>query len=316
LEFWRETSGHGSQAICTIAEGDYHYGLAAFINSLIASGYAGNIFVGTRGNPPEWLSQCKNNGQNCSYKTGSITIDVFVIDSDRHLTNYKPIFMQKIFLENEEIQYLWFMDPDICINFKWWFFEKWSTRGIALCEEIVRRGLSENNPLRLLWKEIGEANGLQCKRLFPGYYNGGLLGVGRGQIEFLSLWKKIIDIAAASGRNLQSFAESEVEHPFSMADQDALNMAVMFSDDAISTLGPEGMGFIPGWNAMFHAVGVKPWRTSFIRAALGGFPPTRAMKVYIEHSNGPLRAYSKNRYWWLKFSSKVGAFIGRIYRRS
>ena len=46
-----------STGICTLFEGDYHLGLAAFLNSLMRAGYAGTVWAGYRGALPPWLGQ-------------------------------------------------------------------------------------------------------------------------------------------------------------------------------------------------------------------------------------------------------------------
>jgi hypothetical protein len=72
------------------------------------------------------------------------------------------------------------------------------------------------------------------------------------------------------------------EMPFNMSDQDALNIAIMYTKSPLTTLGPQGMGFIFGASMMmYHAVGQKPWRGSFLLRALRGMPPSGAMKFFL-----------------------------------
>src|ERR1039457_462980 len=82
-------------AICTLFEGDYHFGLAAFVNSLVRAGYAGTLWAGYRGALPPWLYQLKRlEDRDCEYMVDDQIRLVFLrVETDMHLTNYKPQFM-------------------------------------------------------------------------------------------------------------------------------------------------------------------------------------------------------------------------------
>jgi hypothetical protein len=103
--------------------------------------------------------------------------------------------------------------------------------------------------------------------------------------------------------------------PFHASDQDALNITAMYSDASLSTLGPEGMGFIPGGARMYHTVGPKPWNGSQLKRALRGLPPSNATKAFFTHCNGPIRAYSQGELRAKQMECSIAALIGRFYAR-
>jgi hypothetical protein len=102
-----------------------------------------------------------------------------------------------------------------------------------------------------------------------------------------------------------------------MSDQDALNIAIMYTKSPLTSLGPQGMGFIFGASmAMYHAVGEKPWRGSFLLRALRGMPPSGAMKYFLTQVDAPIRAYSPIELWAKRLACSLATLIGRFYRRS
>jgi hypothetical protein len=307
-----------STAICTLFEGDYHLGLAAFVNSLAHSGYRGTVWAGYRGELPPWLHQLRPlDAMSDEYMVADQIRLVFLpVETKLHLTNYKPKFMLDLLAEKAcDCEYLWYFDPDIFLRCNWSFFAKWQRYGIALCEEIVNYNLAECSPMRLQWVDLGTALGLGRPRLLRGYFNGGMVGVASSQTGFLEIWKRILDWVSTAGYSLENFKPGTPDMPFNATDQDALNMAAMYTDYPLTTMGPEAMDFVPSGFTMFHAVGAKPWRGSLLLRALAGLPPSNAAKFFFTQASSPIRAYSLWRLRAKLLACAMAAFIGRFYRK-
>ena len=184
----------GDTAICTLFEGDYHFGLAAFLNSLVHAGFSGTVWAGYRGPLPPWLGQLqRGNGQMDEYWIRDRVRLVFVkLNVDIHLTNYKPEFMLNL-LDNEarDCKYLWYFDPDIYVRAYWPFFTDWQSNGIALCQEIVNNILPPDAPLRQSWIRAAASIGFTDPKPLHYYHNGGLAGVPREYSGFLEDWKRL-----------------------------------------------------------------------------------------------------------------------------
>jgi hypothetical protein len=305
-------------SICTLFEGDYHLGLAALVNSLVHAGYAGTVWVGYRGALPPWLEQLKwLDAQGAEYMVADQIRLVFLpVETNIHFTSYKPQFMLDLFANQaSDCGYIWYFDPDIFVRCAWSFFANWQRYGIALCQEIANNILPDNSPLRYQWMEIAAGMGLGTPRALNYYLNGGMVGVSAEHTEFLHLWKRFIQVGQAAGANINQIVSGTREMPFAILDQDAMNMAAMYTQHPLTTMGPDAMGFVPAGFAMFHSTGPKPWRGSLLLRALAGTPPSSAFKFFFTQVESPIRVYSPWRLRAKRLACKIAAFIGRFYRR-
>ena len=304
--------------VCTLFEGDYHLALAAFLNSLAHVGYAGTVWAGYRGALPPWLDQLKTvSAEEREYLvTDSVRLVFLPLTAEIHLTNYKPQFMLDLLAgPASDCEYLWYFDPDIYLCSPWSFFANWQRYGVALCQEIVNNSIPFDSPLRHQWIEIASSIGLSEPQALNRYYNGGMVGVAAAGADFLRVWKRLIERAGEIGCDLKGFMPGNRDMPFHASDQDALNIAAMYSKCPLSTLGPQGMGFIPGDVKMYHTVGQKPWRGSFLLRALAANPPSNAMKFFFTQASSPIRAYSPLHLAAKRLACSIAAFIGRFYAR-
>lgn len=307
--------------ICTLFEGDYHLGLAAFLNSLVSAGYHGTVWAGYRESLPPWSSQLEriqSDNADEFLVEQNVRVAFLKVTTSAHLTNYKPDFMLRLLdQEAANTRYLWYFDPDIFLLARWSYFETWQRFGLALCQEIVDNILPSDSPLRRQWMELAEGIGYTNPRSVNHYYNAGMVGVPAEHKQFLADWKRMIELAESSGYDSKVLGHGSREAPFNMGDQDALNAAIMYTKCPLTTLGPQGMGFIFGASmAMYHAVGTKPWRGSFLLRALEGLPPSGAAKCFLAHAGGPIRAYGTLQLLARRFECSLASLIGRFYRRS
>src|SRR5437588_1625940 len=228
-----------TSTVCTLIEGDYHYGVAALANSLFANGYRGEIFAGYKGELPAWASDAVASaaGTLDLRVAAGLNLRFLRIDAHGHLTNLKPYFMIEVWKRHSpEAQALFYFDPDIVVRCRWSFFEEWILAGVALCAD-VNWVMPAGHPIRFAWKKFFGTRGLLARRELEIYFNGGFIGVHRSNQEFLTLWKQLTDVAAGEIGGLLRTNIGERTYLFCKTDQDFLNFAAMASTQEISAVG-------------------------------------------------------------------------------
>jgi hypothetical protein len=308
-------------SICTLFEGDYHYGVATLVNSLYNHGFRGIVWAGYRGDLPTWAKPNKNTQIYQEFTVAEDCLIRFIkLNTYKFFSNYKPDFMLQLW-ENycPEVEAIFYFDPDIVNKQRWDFYKGWISRGITLCEDGFDY-LPTNDPTRLAWKELAESQGYVCHQELDRYYNSGFIGVKQNQKSLLILWQKLLENFAALGYfDLQNFSLYSDEHPYFLTDQCVLNLAIMLSNEPLTTVSRMGMDFgNVSINIMSHAAGaaIKPWRKKLIFKALGGVPPTLTDKAYWRHTQSPIQIYSRISYLSKKIELLCASAIGRFIRRS
>lgn len=307
-------------AVCTVFEKHYHYGVGVLTNSLYNHGFRGIVWAGYKGTLPPWAKSLKDGDGYQELSVGEGCAIRFVkLDTPKHLGYYKPDFMSKLWESYcPEVEALFYFDPDIVNKGDWKFYERWASRGVALCGDSWYL-VPTNHPRRLAWREFAQSNGFVCERQLDYHYNSGFIGVHKSCKSIISLWQKLTEIGEMAGyANLEDLYANRIldEYPYLDGDQTYLNIALMLSTYPLSTVGPEGMDFIPGGTIMSHATvpNVKPWRKKLILSALNGGSPTITDKLYWRHAQTPIQIYSLAQYLWKRFDLRCGAAIGRFIR--
>jgi len=308
-------------AVCTLFEGDYHYGVGVLANSLYNHGFRGVVWAGYRGTLPPWAKPLKSDQGYQEFSLASDCVIRFIeLNTSKCFTNYKPDFMLQLWESYcPEVEALFYFDPDIVNKSCWDFYEQWVSRGITLCEDAYDY-MPVNHPNRLAWKELAERYGYVCDRETDRYYNAGFIGVRQNQKSILSLWQKLLETFESAGYiNLSDFNLSLGRYPYFQSDQCVLNLALMLTSEPLSTVSRMGMDFGgASVGIMSHASGaqIKPWRKQLIFKALEGVPPTMTDKAYWLHTQTPIQLYSPAQYSQKKIALRSAAAIGRFIRRS
>jgi hypothetical protein len=321
-----------TSTICTLFENNYHYGVAALANSLYIKGYRGNIYAGYRGELPFWAkdsivdSTIDWPGARILTVKKDFKVYFLPLDTNYHLTNYKPDFMLKLWNGIvQDTSAIFYFDPDIVLNAPWSFFEKWVDAGVALCED-VNSPLQKFHPRRIAWYNEYKKNGIELTFKNSIYANGGFIGVNKREQYFLQRWQQVqeimapliggLDRSSLTGKALPPEASGPFA-PFGKTDQDALNISVEACDVSISYLGQEGMGFKHGSICMYHALGApKPWNSMYLKNILNGQVPTNADKAYWNSVNTLIISHSNMLKWRKSISILLASFIGRFYKKN
>jgi hypothetical protein len=319
-------------AICTLFEGHYHYGVATLSNSLYNCGFRGIIYVGYRGELPNWALNGKKESIGKWKEAVTLTpitgiqLVFLPLSTTYSLTNYKPDFMLELWegpAENEEA--LFYFDPDIVVNDSWTCFEQWVNCGVAICED-VDSPFQEFHPRRVGWRNYFKNYNIDLKFKNQIYVNGGFVGLLKKDISFLTLWLQIQKAMAVAIGGLENSIFSNQTHNstilkmegftiFDKSDQDALNATIEAYLGTISYLGKEGMGFETKHITMYHALGSpKPWKTKHFSRAFNGRIPRKEDVVYWENTKSPIAAHSNREIAMKKMSIKVAKLIGRFYK--
>jgi hypothetical protein len=307
--------GH-NQVVCSLFEGDFHFGAAALINSIVRGGFKGLFWIGCRGELPRWTAPLKRRGDGL-FEVGEALLGFETFERARHFGQFKPEFLSSVIDRGIDRRNLLYFDPDITVRCSWSFYEMWVRHGVCICQEHTMGTMPQLHPLRAEWMRIArEAGWGEPARLQERYYNSGFVGLDIAHRAFLEQWIAAIRLANANGVAPNQFQKGSREQVFFTVDQDTMNIATMYADVPISAIGPEGMSFIPGGFTMYHSVGrAKAWRKKFLRGALRGLPPTHGEKHFLNCVDGPLHPYSPAALSGMRRRARIAALVGRFYSR-
>jgi hypothetical protein len=299
--------------VVTLYEGHYHYGVAALINSLKASGFRGLVRVGYRGDLPPWTSQLRKIDDSTFALDDDLAVSFLKLTPGIHFGYYKPTFLKDTFEKYPSAQKAYYFDPDIVVIAPWTFYTSWTDAGVALCFDNCFPFVHRNHPWRTDWKNL---SGDPSSELNPidYYVNSGFIGMNRSETLILDRWIQFTDNYKNIGGDLSLF-EKDAHRSFK-GDQDILNAAITVSPDIrFSVIGSEGMGFAYPAYLMAHAIGnIKPWKLRFIRQALfKGIKPSLQAKSFFIYANYPIRIYGGAAFFYKKISMKIAVFIGRFW---
>jgi hypothetical protein len=321
-----DSTAPSASAVCTLFEGNYHYGVGALTNSLYQHGFRGVIWAGYRGDLPPWAHPLtpSQHGQDFDVAPGCL-IRFVPLETKIFFSNYKPHFMLDLWSRyGVEAENLFYFDPDIVTKCRWSFFEEWVADGVALCLDGSYPHMSANHPLRKGWRTFADKMDYAVSASPNEYYNGGFVGVSREHAGFLEVWRELMNgLQRIEGINIESFKnfngynEIDRSHPFYVADQDALNLAVMITNPSLSVMGTEGMDFTGAGFTMAHAVdSPKPWQKNRLWLTFRyGHPAREWDREYLTYTDTPIPLYSPIKRFakWVDYytSRVLGSFFHR-----
>jgi hypothetical protein len=305
-------------AIVTLADGDFHFGVAALANALARHGFRGTLWVGTRGALPPWAGGATAEGdvRRLAVADG-LAIRFFPLAAEGLLSFHKARALLHVLDDlAPDVDRLFFFDADIVVKNAWAVFEDWAADATAVCLDISDPYMLPGHPKRRFWARMLERRGLPVRPV-TGYYNAGFLGLNRRDRALLETWARLVDWLPEEGRphHVRRFATRA--SPLHFMDQDMFNAALMAVDVPLAPIGPDAMDALFPYNAfMAHAFWrQKPWKRDYVRDALRGFPPDKAHVEYWKYLDGPIRPFTAAEHRRRMRGLTLGKLIGRFYAR-
>jgi hypothetical protein len=296
--------------LCTLYEGRYYEGVIALVNSLVKSDFDGAICIGSRDSP---VDRVRDMMDRINEGYSDIEVRFLSVDPGMHLGRFKPFFLNRMLREIPETERLFYADPDLVVKAKWANFVQWSEFGVSICED-QNSPVYAQHPIRHVWKEIAQTNGLTWSRSLDTYFNSGYVGLHTQFADFLDMWEKTISICEEHSEIDDRFDRRETQplDPFQTWDQDALNIAACCYGGELSFIGKEGMDFEWGGRWMSHAVGArKPWSTNYVTDALCGIAPRRVDRLYWRKFQSPFPTVDNLTIWKKRMSLNAAIFVSR-----
>jgi hypothetical protein len=178
--------------------------------------------------------------------------------------------------------------------------------------------MADNHPIRHAWRKLLKPGGLEFRKRFDIYFNGGFVGVCSRDQVFLNDWQRVQSLMQNCGVDFQLIGFGDRTFPFTCRDQDALNITCMVTEQEVSPMGQDGMDFQQGGGGyvMSHAAGgTKPWRKRMLKnAVVKGSPPSRADKSFYSFARHPIRVFSSTDFLLRKIDLMIASALGRYIR--
>ncbi len=308
------------RVLTTLVENHYFLGFSALLNSLVDhGGCIDKVIAGYRYDLPTWLPPLtERNGIQTFTLPSGIVVDLVKLDGDGlHMVHEKPAWCLNV-QENlaPEADEYYFFDSDITIDNRMSFYSEWLEEGVAICGD-VNFVFDATHPARKKWAKAAEAAGHRIVNNIDSYYNSGFLGWRNDQKQFIHDWMEASRILSAYSGDMKQFRVHDRTYMVLSTNQDGLNLAIMITEEPISLVGPDGMGFTFGMQLMQHPIGKKPWKRNFILDFIKGYPPRKGDLTFWKAANGselaPYSAFTVRR---KVVTVKLLKLFARFYQRS